>query len=76
LNEYNNQLVSNSYILMKYAKENYEAGKSDLISLIVMEKCYKEINIGYTLALVEYSKTWTDLLRALNIDEMSGLELL
>lgn len=76
LNEYNNQLLEDSFVLMKYAKESYEAGKSDLISLIVMEKCYKEINIGYTKALVEYSKSWTELLRALNIDKMEEIEVL
>lgn len=76
LNEYNNQLLGDSFVLMKYAKENYEAGKSDLISLIVMEKCYKDINIGYTLALVQYSKAWTNLLRALNIDKMKEVETL
>ena len=68
--------MDDSFKLMKFAKESYEAGKSDLISLIVMERCYKEINIGYTKALIEYSKTWTDLLRALNIDNIDKTELL
>ena len=74
LNEYNNKLLGDSIVLIEYAKENFEKGKSDLIALIVMEKCYKDISIGYTKALVEYSKTWTDLLRALNIEKLDITE--
>ena len=76
LNQYNNKLLGDSIVLIEYAKENFEKGKSDLIALIVMEKCYKEISIGYTKALVEYCKTWTDLLRALNIEKLELIESL
>ncbi len=76
LNEYNTNVVGDSYILMNYAKENYKRDKSDLISLIVMERSYKEIIIGYTNALVDYCKSWTSLLRALDVDELAKSEVL
>ena len=74
LNDYNSKIIGDSFILMSYAKENYKKDKSDLISLIVMEKCYKEIIIGYTHALVDYCKSWTALLRVLDVDSLSLTE--
>lgn len=76
LNEYNANVVGDSFILMNYAKESYKRDKSDLISLIVMEKSYKEIIIGYTNALVDYCKCWTALLRALDVEELVQSEVL
>ncbi len=74
LNQYNDNLIKDSIVLIDYAKTNFENGKSDLIALMVMEKCYKEISIGYTRALIEYCKTWNDLLRALNIESFEEPE--
>lgn len=76
LNYYNSKVIGDSFILMNYAKENYKKDKSDLISLIVMEKCYKDIVIGYTQALVDYCKCWTALLRALDVETLALTESL
>ena len=62
--------------LTSYAKENYKKDKSDLISLIVMEKSYKDIIIGYTQALVDYCKCWTALLRVLDVESLALTEAL
>lgn len=76
LNYYNSKIIGDSFILMGYAKETYKKDESDLISLIVMEKCYKEIMIGYTRALVDYCKCWTALLRVLNSEDLVKTEVL
>ncbi len=76
LNYYNSKLIGDSFILMSYAKENYKKDKSDLISLIVMEKSYKDIIIGYTQALVDYCKCWTALLRVLDVESLALTEAL
>ncbi len=70
LNYYNSKIIGDSFILMSYAKENYKKDESDLISLIVMEKSYKDIILGYTNSLVDYCKCWTRLLRTLNVEDL------
>lgn len=73
LNHYESKIVSGSENLIETSKKSYEAGKSDITSLIVMKQSYKSIIIGYTQALAEYYNSWTNFLREVN-DENFYLE--
>ena len=73
LNRYETKIVSDSEKLIETSKKSYEAGKSDITSLIVMKQSYKSIIIGYTMALTEYYNSWTNFLREVN-DEDFELE--
>ncbi len=71
LNYYNEKLLKNSEEMIKLSKRSYEAGKSNLTSLIVMEQSYKSIIVGYTYALAEYYNCWIDFLRETNAEEFN-----
>ena len=66
LNHYESKIITGSENLMDTSIKNYEAGKSDITSLIVMKQSYKSIIIGYTQALAEYYNSWTNFLREVN----------
>ena len=66
LNHYESKIVKGSELLIETSKESYEAGKSDITSLIVMKQSYKSIIIGYSQALAEYYNSWTNFLREVN----------
>lgn len=66
LNHYEKNIVTGSEALIETSKKSYEAGKSDITSLIVMKQSYKSIIIGYTQALAEYYNSWTNFLREVN----------
>lgn len=66
LNHYESKIVTGSEELIETSKKSYEAGKSDITSLIVMKQAYKSIIIGYTQALAEYYNSWTNFLREVN----------
>lgn len=66
LNHYEKNIVTGSESLIETSKKSYEAGKSDITSLIVMKQSYKSIIIGYTQALAEYYNSWTNFLREVN----------
>lgn len=72
LKYYESKILKNSEELMNVSKKSYEAGKSDITSLIVMEQSYKSIIVGYTYALAEYYNSWTNFLRETN-DELFSL---
>lgn len=71
LNYYNEKLLKSSEEMIKLSKRSYEAGKSNLTSLIVMEQSYKSIIVGYTYALAEYYNCWIDFLRETNTEEFN-----
>lgn len=63
---YESKIITGSENLIDTSIKNYEAGKSDITSLIVMKQSYKSIIIGYTQALAEYYNSWTNFLREVN----------
>lgn len=69
LNDYETKILTSSEELIDLSVKDYETGKSDLTSLIVMKQSYKSIIVGYTLALAEYYNSWTNFLREVNSDE-------
>ena len=69
LNHYELKIVKGSEQLIETSKDSYEAGKSDITSLIVMKQSYKSIIIGYSQALAEYYNSWTNFLREVNDEE-------
>ena len=60
--------------LIETSKQSYEAGKSDITSLIVMKQSYKSIIIGYAQALAEYYNSWTNFLREINDEDFDLAE--
>ena len=71
LNHYENKIITGSEELIETSKNSYEAGKSDITSLIVMKQSYKSIIIGYTQALAEYYNSWTNFLREVNDEKFT-----
>ena len=69
LNRYEFKIVTDSAKLIESSKKSYELGKSDITSLIVMKQSYKSIIIGYTQALTDYYKSWTNFLREINNED-------
>ena len=69
LNRYEFKIVTDSAKLIESSKKSYESGKSDITSLIVMKQSYKSILIGYTQALTDYYKSWTNFLREINYED-------
>jgi outer membrane protein TolC len=69
LNYYNNKLIKDSNELIKLSKRSYEAGKSNLTALIVMEQQYREIVSGYVNALSDYYIDWVEFLREINKED-------
>ncbi len=69
LNRYEFKIVTDSAKLIESSKKSYESGKSDITSLIVMKQSYKSIIIGYTQALTDYYKSWTNFLREINDED-------
>jgi len=74
LNYYNDSLIENSKQMMKTSKRNYEQGKTDLTSVIVIEQSYRSIIIGYAYALSKYCNSWIDLLREVNLEDLNSSE--
>lgn len=71
LNHYEKKIITGSEKLIETSKKSYEAGKSDITSLIVMKQSYKSIIIGYTQALAEYYNSWTNFLREVNDEKFT-----
>ena len=71
LNHYEKKIITGSEELIETSKNSYEAGKSDITSLIVMKQSYKSIIIGYTQALAEYYNSWTNFLREVNDEKIT-----
>lgn len=69
LNYYSDTLIENSKQMMKTSKENYEQGKTDLTSLIIIEQSYRSILIGYAYALSKYYTSWLDLVREVHVED-------
>lgn len=70
LNFYDDKMIKSSNSMINLAKKNYEEGKADLTSLIVMKQTYKSLMLGYTYALTDYYKGWIDLLREVNKESL------
>lgn len=70
LNFYDDNMIKSSNSMINLAKKNYEDGKADLTSLIVMKQTYKSLMLGYTYALTDYYKAWIDLLREINRESL------
>ena len=68
---YKQKLVKDSEKLIDISKKNYNDGKTDLTSLIVMEQSYKEIVVGYINALADYYTDWIDFLRTVNSEDFN-----
>lgn len=68
---YKNKLVKDSEELIKISKKNYQDGKADLTSVIVMEESYREILAGYDAALADYYTDWIDFLREVNAEDFN-----
>ncbi len=66
LNCYEKNILKSSNKLIETSIKNYETGKTDLTSLIVMKQSYKSILVGYTYTLAEYYNSWTNFLREVN----------
>lgn len=71
LNHYEKKIITGSEELIETSKNSYEAGKSDITSLIVMKQSYKSIIIGYTQALAEDYNSWTNFLREVNDEKFT-----
>ncbi len=74
LNHFEAKIVKGSEDLIETSKQSYEAGKSDITSLIVMKQSYKSIIIGYAQALAEYYNSWTNFLREINDEDFDLAE--
>lgn len=74
LNFYRQKLVKDSEKLISISKKNYNEGKTDLTSLVVMEQSYKEIVVGYINALADYYTDWIDFLRTVNSEDFNLFE--
>ncbi len=66
---YKQKLIKDSEELIKISKRNYDAGKSDLTSVIVMQQSYQDIITGYVYALTDYYTDWIDFLREVNNED-------
>ena len=68
---YKQKLIKDSENLLKISKQNYNDGKTDLTSVIVMEQSYCEIVVSYLNALTDYYTDWIDFLREVNSEDFS-----
>ena len=69
LNFYNEKLVKDSKDMIEISKKDYENGKANLTSLIVMEQSYEDILEGYTNAVADYYNSWVEFLREVNTED-------
>ena len=68
LNDYNEKLLKCSNEMINLSKKNYDSGKSNLTTFIVMEQSYKSIIVEYTKTLAEYYNSWVGFLREVNAE--------
>ena len=73
LNYYTDSLIQDSKNMMKTSKKNYEEGKTDLTSLIVIEQSYRSIIMGYTYALAQYYSCWINFLREVDVESLDSV---
>ena len=60
--------------MMKTSKKNYEEGKTnDLTSLIVIEQYFRSIIIGYTYALAQYYSCYINFLREVDVENLDDI---
>ena len=72
LNYYTDSLIEDSKRMMQTSKRNYELGKTDLTSLIVIEQSYRSIILGYTYALTHYYTCWINFLREVDVETLES----
>lgn len=72
LNYYTDSLIEDSKRMMKTSKKNYEEGKTDLTSLILIEQSYRSIILGYTSALAAYYSAWVNFLREVDVESIDA----
>ncbi len=73
LNYYTDSLIEDSRHMMLTSKKNYEQGKTDLTSLILIEQSYRSIILGYTSALAQYYSAWINFLREVDVENLDDL---
>lgn len=74
LNYYTDSLIEDSKTMMKTSKKNYEEGKTnDLTSLIVIEQSFRSIIIGYTYALAQYYSCYINFLREVDVEYLDDV---
>ena len=74
LNYYTDSLIEDSKVMMKTSKKNYEEGKTnDLTSLIVIEQSFRSIIIGYTYALAQYYSCYINFLREVDVENLDDI---
>ena len=66
---YKQKLIKDSQELIDISKKNYNAGRTDLTTVIVMQQSYLDIVTGYIAALTDYYTDWIDFLREVNNEE-------
>ena len=66
---YKQKLIKDSEELIKISKRNYDSGKADLTTVIVMQQSYQDIMTGYIYALTDYYTDWIDFLREVNNED-------
>ena len=71
LNYYTDSLIEDSKTMMRTSKKNYEDGKTDLTTLVVIEQSYRSIIIGYTYALAQYYSCWINFLREVDVENLN-----
>ncbi len=70
LNYYTDSLIEDTKMMMRTSKKNYEEGKTDLTSLIVIEQSYRSIIVGYAYALSQYYSCWINFLREVDVESL------
>ena len=57
--------------MINISKKDYEQGRTNLTSLIVMQQSYEDIMESYTNAIAEYYNSWLEFLREVNSDNFN-----
>ena len=71
LNYYHENLIKTSQEMINISKKDYEQGRTNLTSLIVMQQSYEDIMESYTNAIAEYYNSWLEFLREVNSDNFN-----
>lgn len=70
LNYYSDILLMESREFLNMSKRSYEVGKSNITDFIFIQQSYKNIMMGYTVALANYYDAWINILREVNYEEL------
>lgn len=70
LNYYNDVLLNESNQFLTMARKSYQIGKTSITDYIFIEQSYKNIMMGYIMALSDYYDSWIGVLREVNDEEL------